>query len=354
MSFPCDPNFNNGFPMLLIKRDLDPRSATFGQDLMSIPIFGPDMGAAGISLLEGYSGFYHTPITQPRENYAYQEGSTPSDFPRVEERILDFTLCVSAKNWDQFMHIETVLWHVLKPPKGKPRDFILRMYHGPGEDDWREITMRLERTPKDLFKRGPGLFKSAAWALTTLACDPFWYSKTLQDTVTFDTGTGTGANRVSTRTLTVSNLADQECWLEYASNELAVTLPAPWPSTFTLPDGLGLYPPVSDDQDRAYFQKHGVHSPAYLRQGQRIQKEVQIPTSVRSFLVQTNPLQIPLETEPETQAVANMRGNYFDFALPPYTVDAQLPVTLKGGNAQTQLSVYATQRWDRCFGGDAL
>lgn len=336
MTFPCDPSFNNGFPMQIIKRDLDPRSATFGQDLMTIPIFGPDMDAFGISLLEGYSGFYHTPITQPRENYAYQEGSTPSDFPRIEERILDFTLGVSAKSWDQFKHIETVLWHVMKPPKGKPRDFILRMYHGPGEDDWREIAMRLERTPKDLFKRGPGLFKSAAWALTTLACDPYWYSKTLQDTVTFDTGSGTGANRLSNRTLTISNHADQECWLEFASNEMTASLPAPWPSTFTIPDALGVYP---------------VGQPAA---GQRIRKDIQIPTSVRSFVVQTNPLHIPLETEPETQAVANMRGNYFDFALPPHTVNAQLPVTLKGGYAQTQLSVYATQRWDRCFGGEAL
>lgn len=336
MTFPCDPSFNYGYPMLLIKRDLDPRSETFGQDLMSIPIFGPDMGAAGISLLEGYSGFYHTPITQPRENYAYQEGSTPSEFPRVEERILDFTLGVTAKNWEQFMHIETVLWHVMKPPKGKPRDFILRMYYGPGEDDWREITMRLERTPKDLFKRGPGLFKSAAWALTTLACDPYWYSKTLQDTVTFDTGTGTGKDRVSTRTLTVSNRGDQECWLEYASNEFAATLPAPWSSTFTVPDGLGVYPA------------------GHQHAGQRIQKAFVIPKTVRSFLVQTNPLQVPIETEPDTQAVASMRGSYFDFALPPHTVDAQLPVTLKGGTAQTQLSVYATQRWDRCFGGEAL
>ncbi|RDI32465.1 hypothetical protein DEU38_103198 [Rhodococcus sp. AG1013] len=340
MTFPCDPNFNNGFPMLIINRDLDPRSATFGQDLMSIPIFGPDMDAFGISLLEGYSGFYHTPITQPRENYAYQEGSTPSDFPRVEERILDFTLGVRAKSWDQFKHIETVLWHVMKPPKGKPRDFILRMYHGPGEDDWREITMRLERTPKDLFKRGPGLFKSAVWALTTLACDPYWYSKTLQDTVTFDTGTGTGAARISQRVLAVSNHADQECWLEYASNQW--TTNPTWASTLFVPDGLGVYPPGHKDPNGNDVS------------GQRIRKKIEIPTIARSFVVQTHPLQIPLETEPETQAVANMRGNYFDFALPPHTVDAQLPVTLVGGNAQTQLSVYATQRWDRCWGGEAL
>lgn len=336
MTFPCDPSFNNGFPMQIIKRDLDPRSATFGQDLMTIPIFGPDIDAFGISLLEGYSGFYHTPITQPRENYAYQEGSTPSDFPRIEERILDFTLGVTAKSWEQFMHIETVLWHVMKPAKGKPRDFILRMYHGPGEDDWREITMRLERTPKDLFKRGPGLFKSAAWALTTLACDPYWYSKTLQDTVTFDTGTGAGKDRISNRTLTVSNHGDQECWLEYASNEFTASLPAPWPSTFTFPDGLGVYPA------------------GHAQAGQRIKKDVLIKPSVRSFLVQTHPLQIPVETEPDTQAVAYMKGSYFDHALPPHTVGAQLPVTLKGGNAQTQLSVYATQRWDRCWGGEAL
>ncbi|ORL03404.1 hypothetical protein A6F55_09290 [Prescottella equi] len=322
--------------MLIIARDLNPKSATFGQDLMTIPIFGPDMGTAGISLNSGYSGFYHTPITQPRENYAYQEGSTPSEFPRVEERILDFKLGVIAKTWEQFKQIETVLWHVLKPAKGKPRDFILRMYHGPGEDDWRELTMRLERAPKDLFSRGPGLFKSMEWAITALACDPYWYSKTLQDTVTFDTGTGTGKDRISERTLTISNHADQECWLEYASNELTATLPAPWASTFTLPDGLGVYPA------------------GHAKAGQRIRKDVLIQPSVRSFMVQTHPLQIPVETIPDTQASAYLRGSYFDFALPPYTVDAQLPVTLKGGNAQTQLSVYATQRWDRCFGGEAL
>ena len=320
-----------GYPMELRKRDFDPKSPTFGQDLMVIPIFGPDSVGQGIELLEGYSGFYDTPITQVRENYAYQEGSTPSDYPRVEERILDFRLGVKGRNWDEYMQVETLLWWVMKPAAGKSRDFILRLYHGPGEDDWREIKIRLERTPKDLMKRGPGLFKAQAWDITALACDPYWYSLELQDTVTFDTGTGSGATRVSERTLVVSNFADQPSWLQYASNELEAN------STFTLPDALAVYP--------------ADHTLA----GQRIKFTLPTLGVGKSFLVRTNPMDITLESYDDSQVVALMDDvGEFENTLPPHTVDAELPVKLVGGTVNTQLSVYAQQKWDRCFGGEAL
>lgn len=325
----CDPDFNGGYPVLLIMRDFDPTSPTFEQDIVTVPIFGPDFVGQGISLLEGYSGFYHTPITQIRENYAYQAGSTASDYPRVEERILDCDIGVQGRNWAEFVQVETLLWKIMKPPKGKRPDFVLRFYFGPGEDDWREITVRLERTPKDLFSRGPGLTTKYKWSLTLLACDPYWYSRTLQDTVTFDTGTGTGANRISQRTLVIDNMADQECWLEYASNELTTT------STFTLPDALGVYPKW--------------HTSA----GQRIYVPLPTVGVGKSFLVQTDPLKIAIEALDDSQIVANLQGD-FNNALPPHTVGAELPVTLKGGTAQTQLSVYAVQQWDRYFGGEAL
>ncbi|MGW6017800.1 hypothetical protein ACWFNS_07340 [Oerskovia enterophila] len=325
----CDPDFNGGYPVLLIMRDFDPTSPTFEEDIVTVPIFGPNFVGQGISLLEGYSGFYHTPITQIRESHAYQAGSTPSDYPRVEERILDCDIGVQGRNWAEFVQVETLLWKIMKPPKGKRPDFVLRFYFGPGEDDWREITVRLERTPKDLFSRGPGLTTKYKWSLTLLACDPYWYSRTLQDTVTFDTGTGTGANRISQRTLVVDNHADQGCWLEYASNELTTT------STFTLPDALGVYPKW--------------HTSA----GQRIYLTLPPLGVGKSFLVQTNPLQIALETADDSQEIANLQGD-FNNALPPHTVGAELPVTLKGGTAQTQLSVYAIQQWDRPFGGEAL
>lgn len=325
----CDPDFNGGYPVLLIKRDFNTSSATYGQDLITVPIFGPNFVGQGISLLEGYSGFYHTPITQIRENYAYQRGSTPSDFPRVEERILDCDIAVQGRTWAELVQVETLLWFIMKPPMGQSPDFVLRMYFGPGEDDWREIIVRLERTPKDMFKRGPGLTTKLKWSLTLLACDPFWYSRTLQDTVTFDTGTGTGANRVSTRTLLIDNPCDQECWLEYASNELTTT------STFTLPDALGVYPKW------------------HTSVGQRIYVTLPPLGVGKSFLVQTNPLQIALEALDDSQEVANLQGD-FNTALPAHTVGAELPVTLTGGTAATQLSVYAVQQWDRPWGGQAL
>lgn len=330
MTAPCDSAFNSGFPIQLICRDLDAKSPTFGQDLITLPIHGPDMEGQGIALLEGLSGFYHTPITQIRENYAYQEGSTPSQYPRVEERILDFRIGTQGSNWTEFMQVETLLWYVMKPAKGKPRDFFLRLYYGPGADDWREIKIRLERAPKDYWKWAPGHMRRQAWDITALACDPYWYSQTLQDTVTFDTGTGSGSTRVSNRTLVVDNPADQESWLEFASNELTTT------STFTIPDGLGVYPTG--------------HSQA----GQRIMRTIGPLGVGKSFLVQTNPMQISLETMDDSQEVANLRGAEFEHALPPHTVAAQLPVKLVGGTAQTQLAVYAVQRWDRMWGGEAL
>jgi hypothetical protein len=307
-------------PMQLILRDED------GNDVEVIPINGPDVDfSTGIALLQGYSGFYHTPITQVRKSYAYQPGATLSDYPRVEERILEFRLGTKARNWRGLRVVESLLWRVLN----FRHDCILRVYFDTGVDDWREIAIRLERKPKDLMKLAPGRSKAFAWDITALACDPYWYSKELVDEVTFDTGTGSGASRVSNRVLQVPNPADQECWLEYATNELTAT------STFTLPDGLAVYPA------------------GHALAGQRITHTIPPMGAGKSFLVETYPLNLTLQPMDESQGVALMKAEDFISPLPPGTNEpVDLPVKLVGGTAATKLAVYAVQKWDRFFGGE--
>lgn len=307
-------------PMQLIQRDED------GNDEIVIDINGPEVNIhSGIVLLQGYSGFYHTPITQVRKSYAYQPGSTLSDYPRVEERILEFRLGTKGRNWRQLLQVETLLWRVLN----FERDCVLRVYFDTGVDDWREITIRLERKPKDLMKLAPGRTKAFAWDIVALACDPFWYSRELEDEVTFDTGTGSGATRVSNRTLRVPNPADQRCWLEYATNELTATC------TFTLPDGLGVYPT------------------GHALAGQRITHTLPAMGVGKSFLIETDPLNLTLQPIDESQAVALMKAEDFVYPLPPGTnAPVDLPVKLVGGTAQTKLAVYAVQKWSRFAGGE--
>lgn len=305
--------------MTLIKRDRDVYSPTYGEDLDAIPILD-DTASSGVCLLKGFSGLYHAPRTHVKETGAYQEGVTLSDFPRVDERIIDLRIATkgtSAVNWEE---TDSHLWEILTFRE----DAVLRVESA---SVTRELNVRLERKPADQMDFIPGQVRHMVWAVTLIACDPWWYSSTLEST--WVRGTTPLVDGAYHGTVTVANYADQECWLEWAGKKIVV------PEQWTLPDGVALYP--YDHADA----------------GDPITHPLPLLGVDKDFLVQTHPLQETLQVMDDSLMWAAMKAEEFVFPLKRRTEPTVVPVKLVGGNAASQISVFMVQRWDRPWGGQA-
>ena len=313
---------NPGRIMQLVLRELTPGSPKFGQDLIVLDLLGPDGGEQGIHLLEGsWDDLFHAPITQVRESFAYQEGSTLGDWPRTEERLCTIRLGTIGRTTQMWEQIDDLLWRVLGPKW----DCFLRAYSTISPP--RELRMRWEKAPKPLTTRDPGVTKALAWEVPTLSCDPYWYQEELKYSikrsdmieVDADTGEPSPGSGVWQGALLVSNPADVECWPEFASNEFTTT------TKVSLPDGLS---------------GRLVHLPP-LGPG-------------KEFLVRTDPLAETLLVRDDSQEWANMNAQGFESAIPVHTgVPQQVPVRIVGGTPDTEISVYLPQRYTRFMGGEA-
>lgn len=295
--------------MQLILRDDD------GNDLIVLDVCGPGMGAQGICWLSGYSGLMHAPRTPVRESWAYQEGSTPSDFPRVDERIIDFRLATKGDTPLMWEQIDSLLWRVL----GFKHDAILRVFSD--MSGYRDLKIRLDRKPNDQMTFDPGFTNHMVWAITAVACDPWWYAPEITSTFTKGSGDGNG-------TLTLQNPADQECWVQYANGEIQVA------ETWTLPDGIAKYPT------------------GHAKAGQNVTHTLPQLGVGKSFLVDTHPLEEMLQVMDDSQEWAKMRSEAFLYAIPPHTPSTQVPIKLVGGNAASTVTAFMKQRYDRPFGGE--
>lgn len=299
--------YHPGRVMQLILQDDD------DNDEIVIDICGPNMGNQGICLLSGYSGLMHAPRTSIRESWAYQEGSTPSDFPRVEERILDIRLSTKGDTPYLWETIDSLLWKVLT----FKRDAILRVFSD--MSGFRDLKVRLERKPNDQMTFDPGYTQFMIWDITLVACDPWWRSTELISSWTNTAGTGSG-------TLIFENPADQECWVEFAGDEITAT------ETWTLPDGIAKYPT------------------GHALAGQQVKHTLPALAPGRDFLVQTHPLEETLMVMDGTQQWAKLKSEEFLFSLPPELEPTEVPVSLAGGTTSSTISAFMTQRHDRPWG----
>ena len=289
----------------LIKRDFNASSPTYGKDLMTLDILGPGSGAQGVSMAQTFSGFYHAPRTSVRQSWAYQEGSTPSEFPRVEERLLDFRLVTRGLNPGEWERIDALLWQILTFSD----DAVLRVSSATSAP--REIKIRLDRKPKDSWTIDPRVACYQVWDITAVAVDPYWYSTELKSSWTNNMGTGSG-------TLTFQNPSDVECWVQFASNTIVS------PQTWTLPDGIS--------GSSLTLPQIGV--------GQE-------------FYVDTYPLSETLMVMDESQAWAKMNSKAFLYSIPPQTPPTTVPISVSGGGTSAMVTAYMMQRWDRPFSVDA-
>lgn len=311
----CDVPAGLARPMQLILRD------RYGTDLDVLDIAGPDVAKQGVCLLEGYNGFYHAKRTQvDSDEGAYQEGAEPTPFPRIEKRPLKFTLGTQARSPGELEDIETRLWRFLT----YHRDGVIRVYSL--RSGWREVWRVRLTNVSDLLQYAPGVSTTMAWDVEAVAYDPWWHSELIKYTVRKgdstteidpETGDPDPGSGVFELTVPMLNPADTRCWPEFACNELTAT------TNFWLPDAL---------TDRM----------------------VDLPplTAGQEFLVQTDPLKETLKVRDDSQQWANMASKEFVAWIRPGKVTAQNQrIWISGGTADTEVTAYYPQSWDRMFGG---
>ena len=311
-----------GVQMQLIRRDRTFGSPTYGKDLDVMDIYGPD-ASEGVCLLKGFSGLVHAPRTQVKESWAYQEGVTLSDFPRVDEREIDLRFATKAKTASDWEELETRLWTILN----FKQDAVIRLT---SENSVRELNCRLDRKPEDKMDYFPGEVKFMVWEVTLIACDPWWYSTTLVSSWTRGSTVADGQGWYN-GTVRIMNPADQECWLEWSNREIEVA------ETWSLPDAGYKYTAddAADVGNPALEGTYLMHTLPQLAVG-------------KSFLVQTNPLKETLMVMDNSQMWAIMRAEDFVHTLPAgVNTPIEVPVKLKGGTANSKVSVFMTQRYDR-------
>lgn len=319
----CDVPAELARPMQLILRD------RYGTQIDVLDIAGPNVAAQGVCLLEGYSGFYHAQRTQVDSgDGAYQEGAEPTPYPRIEKRSFKFTLGTQAASAADWEDIETRLWRFLT----FHRDCVIRVYSE--RSSWREAwQVRLANKPVDQLKLAPGALRFGAWDCEATAYDPWWHSQTLQYTVrkgdaTVEVDPATGdpdpGSGVWELTVPMLNPADTRCFPQFASNEVTAN------TRVWLPDGLTDRMVSINDVDFADWFTPG-----------------------QEFLVQTDPLKPTLLVRDDSPAWAKMRSRAFVSWIRPGKITPVMQrIWIEGGTADTEITAYYPQNWDRMFGGE--
>lgn len=298
----------------LVRRDRTFGSPTYGQDLDSIEIYGPDADQ-GVCLLKGWTGLMHAPRTHVKDAWAYQEGVTLSEFPRVDERLIDLRLATKGLTTTAWMDIDSRLWTLL----GFKDDAVLRISTA---TTVRELGVRLERKPEDNMEYFPGEVRHMIWSITLIACDPWWYSTTLTDSWTRGAATP-DADGWYSGTVTIQNPTDTDCWLQWSNREIQVA------EQWSLPDALAVYPA------------------GHAKAGQQVMHTLPLLDVNKSFLVNTYPLEETLTVMDNSQVWALMRMEDFVSHLPPGSPPVEVPVKLKGGTENSKVEVFMTQRHDK-------
>lgn len=289
-----------------------------GADLISLDILPMNCAGQGIILGTGLEDLYAVPFETPLKSWAYQEGCTPSEFPRKKERRPKITLITRGATPRAWENIETLLWSVLS----NQWDCYLRIYDA--DSKWRELAVRLLGEPPSATPLMYGTRSFHVWeGLQLLAADPFWYSEPYQwDFTRADMTAVSGGYEID---VPISNPTDNLGFIEWNSGELTAT-----PETWSFQDAELLT---------------GTGDPAMIA----------LPSLAganKSFWVQTKPMMYQLWVRDQGQDWARMRSKTFTKALLANTPDERpLRVRLVGGHAGSSMMITIPRRWDRPVGG---
>jgi hypothetical protein len=256
-----------------------------------------EMGDEGV-YLTSLNGFYH-PVRVPlSQTPAYMRGAKPgpskTDPSRIDAKV--FTSADTAEEWED---IESAWWEAWDDEA----DGLL--IAGSRKGTYREQPVRLLSYPTEPFDYEPDdVFE---WTMNLIAYSPGWRGQTL-------TSTWTQADPH----MRFANPGDLEIWPQIAG----------WghdgEQLVALPDGIA---------------------------GDTINlSDVEIVEG-EHWLIDTDQLQLPAETVTDTQLAARFAGMRFKHPIPKRTtVPVEVPVTITGATAETEIKAYMTPLYKRPWG----
>lgn len=295
----------------LIKRD------KLDHDLIVLTVAGPEVvergfGPQGLTLAKGsMQGIYHAQRTSTAEIVASIPGSAPG-LDRVEARTV--TLVVEARGFQghPFGDVDSLLWEVVAPGEF----WVLRVEAMDGRTA-RELTLRRTLAPELVDgDTDPEEQGRAVWKIEAIAHDPWWYGPASTDKFT-PTGSGIYV-------LKVENRGDQEAWPRFIIRQ------STGDQTWTVPDGLGLYPS------------------GHAQAGQRIKMPLPVVPAGLHGLADTHPLRLPFTLPDRPMAFGLLRQKRFTHAIPKRSGVVEMPVSVvapSGGGIKVKVRPPYDRPW---------
>jgi hypothetical protein len=244
------------------------------------PIHGPESWGRNVRLMEGDMGeFYEPPIKTVHKARVGQPGSSYVGSKTMERHVV-LNVDFFGEDW---AHDKSRFMRAFAPDKDTKLAVTTPM------SGKRLLTVRLEEGPKYLDNRDPFSLAAASYQLVVIAHDPFYYEPVpFRHKFVFNGSNWAGDG------ITVNNHGDVESWPQWVLIS---------PAKFGLPDQ-----PIGEnfDTDRMIFlpwQPVG-----------------------RTMLVDTNPGAEMVVANDNTQAWADLNGQFFKHPIPPGTPDTRLPV----------------------------
>lgn len=212
----------------LIARDQD------GNTLDVIEVSGPNAGRegqqSGVEMGDGeLKEMWHARRSREETVLIGVPGATPgADQVEVRRWVMRLvTMSTDTHTWEQ---VERRLWRLTTPSRVAGRTGFFTIQYVERSGVGREITVKRTGVPEPGSNTYAGTRGHESWAFEVTAYDPWWYG---QDEVQRWEAGGPGT---ATRTLAMRNNGDEMGHLEW-------TFPAAnGPSTWTIPDGVGVYP----------------------------------------------------------------------------------------------------------------
>ena len=275
-----------------------------GVELDSIEVTGPNAGTngrqSGVEMGDGeLAEMWHAQRTFEDNEVVGMPGGIPG-YGHVGMRKWTMRLTTKATDGQTWEQVERRFWTLTSPDEHSGRTGMFWVEYQERSGETREIQIRRTGTPTPENKTYPGQRGWETWTFDVTAYDPWWYGEPSEDEFTNTDGSGQAV-------LEVENHGDQP-------GHLVWTIPAAAADqTWTIPDGLGLYPAGHDNA------------------GQRIMHTLPKVAAGDIAEADARPYRLPFRVLGQPMSFGRMRQTRWTHPIPPGSGPVLLPVSVVGG-----------------------
>ncbi|WP_084760464.1 hypothetical protein [Nocardia mangyaensis] len=268
---------------------------------------GPGQGGEGVELATAPTGLYDAPVKTIWNSSAYQIGASYGGANWLQRDVV-FGVNVFESGESSWESVDSA-W---RKAWAYDRDAKLSVTTTFGT---RSLHLRLSEQPDFKPDRDPHRKRWGKVTMTCTAGTPWWVEDDVTDIVVSATDTTAASETAYVR---VSNPTDQPMWLKWV-----VSAPGSW----TLPD----FSFTADE-----------HADRVLT----------LPTLVagQDLTIDTDPMEEMVVAADGSSVWARMNGKMFLYAVPPWTPETLVPVTVSGAPAGASVQVRCARNWSRPWG----